>query len=486
MWRNKKTFVFTFLILVVIYHSSAQQNHTLYFMHAIPQSNFLNPAVQNSCRIFIGLPVISGLHANLAHNGFTFNQLFNDESGGTYSIDATTIEKKIANRNYLESELYANLFVFGLRMNKTYFTFAVRERDDFALFYTRDLFSLVYKGNTQFEGEWISLKGTGINFSHFREYSIGVSVQTDPQHTYGVRAKLLFGKLNLTTTRNNIGLFTEENTFNLLVNTGLRVNASLPVALNVDANGNYRFNDNYYTSARSLVFNRKNPGFAVDAGFIYRYSEQLAISGSILDLGFIAWRSNLTKYSAEGAYLYTGPLSDSTWADSFLWDLFDGINTNTTASVAQNNYLYFLSPRIYLGATRELNDRLTVNALTAAKIYRQKILTGVSLSADYAITPQLAAALSWSWVHRSVNNVGVGLMLGHNPVQFYIVSDNLPGLIWPQSTKNLNLCFGLNLNLGCGRVTEQRGDQMSTADCGCFWIRKAEEKKKKMKKLMKK
>ena len=34
----------------------AQQANTLYLMHAVPQSNLLNPAVQIQCRYYVGIP----------------------------------------------------------------------------------------------------------------------------------------------------------------------------------------------------------------------------------------------------------------------------------------------------------------------------------------------------------------------------------------------------------------------------------------------
>jgi hypothetical protein len=51
----------SWLILSLIFTElQAQQSNTLFFMHSLPESNFINPAVQNSCKLFIGLPALSG------------------------------------------------------------------------------------------------------------------------------------------------------------------------------------------------------------------------------------------------------------------------------------------------------------------------------------------------------------------------------------------------------------------------------------------
>ena len=197
-------------------------------------------------------------------------------------MDAEKIDRKLTKMNYLSSELYTHLFAIGHKRKDFYFTFSIRERNDLISFYPKDLFAFVYKGNTLFEDEWISLDGTGIQFNHFREYAIGVSKKYDDYRTFGIRGKILFGKLNLNTRRSDIGLFTEQNTFDLTFVNDIIVNASLPVSLDIDASGNYNITDEYYTSVSEIIFNRRNYRLAFDAGFIYNYDEKITISGSIL------------------------------------------------------------------------------------------------------------------------------------------------------------------------------------------------------------
>ena len=457
-----------------------QQSHTLYFLHHVPQANILNPAVQNECKVFIGLPVISSLHVNLANSGFTMNQLLNTQAPGEYSIDVSKINKKLGKRNYFSSEVYFDLLNVGIKIKgKYYFTFAIRERNDLNLFYTKNLFSLAYKGNSQYEGEWVSLKGNGLQFNHFREYSLGISKIIDEYTTCGVRAKLLFGKLNFKTTRENVQLFTEENTFNLLFSNDFRFDASMPLSLD-STDGNLRTNSEYYsTDPFELIFNRQNMGFAIDAGFIYQYDERTTLQGSLLDLGLIPYRSNLTNYSIKGEFPYEGPLGDTIITENYAWDLWDRVNDSMEVSLTRKSYINLLSPRLYLGISYRFNRSLSANALLAARITRQKIQSGLTVSGIWRPYNWFATSVSWSYLHRSINNVGAGMVLGRNPVQFYLVSDNVLGFIWPQSTKNLNLRFGFNMIFGCR-------EKSSTEGCGCYWLRKAEERNERKQRLIRK
>jgi len=465
-----------FFLVITTYRLQSQQSNTLFFMHSVPQSNFINPAIQGECRWFIGLPAISSTHFNLANNGFTVNHLLEHKEEGMDTLYAKEIVKKLTRRNYLSSELYTHLFAIGYKRKDLYFTFSIRERDDFILFYPKDLFAFVFIGNTQYEGKWISLNGSGIQFNHFREYAIGVSKKYD-YRTFGIRGKILFGKLNLNTRKSVIGLFTEENTFNLLFVNDILVNASLPYGLEVDTEGNYNITNEDYALELDLILNRKNFGLGVDAGFIYNYDENITISGSILDIGAIFYRSYLTNYDVEGNFSYTGPLGDTVPTENYFEDV---INTFTDGSIIGNRpYIYFLQPKILIGASYKINDKINLGGLIASKIYRQKIQSGLILSANSRLARYFSVNLSWSYIHRSFNNLGLGLAFGRMPLQFYIISDNVPGMIWLQSSKNINLRFGLNIIFGCFRKT-------GIKDCGCYWIRKEEERRERKYKLLNK
>jgi len=468
------------VILSGLVKTHGQQSHTLYFLHHVPQTNMLNPAVQSECEVFIGLPAISSLHVNVANSGFTMNQLLNAQTQGDYSIDASRINDKLSKRNYFSSEVYLDLLNIGIKIKgRYYFTFAIRERNDLNLFYTKNLFSLAYKGNTQYEGEWVSLKGNGLQFNHFREFSLGISKIIDEYTTYGIRAKFLFGKLNFKTTRENVQLFTEENTFDLLFHNDFRFDASMPLSLD-STDGDLRTNSEYYsTDPLELIFNRRNMGFAIDAGFIYQYDERTTLQGSLLDLGLIPYRSDPTNYSITGEFPYAGPLGDTIITDNYAWDLWDRVNDSMEVSLTRESYINLLSPRLYLGITYRFNRKLAANGLLAARITKYKIQSGLTVSGIWRPNNWFTTSVSWSYLHRSINNIGVGMVLGRNPFQFYLVSDNILGFIWPQSTKNLNLRFGFNIIFGCREKSSTDGD-------GCYWLRKAEERNERNQKLFRK
>ena len=322
------------------------------------------------------------------------------------------------------------------------------------------------------------MNGTGVLLNHYREYALGYSHQAGDNKTFGIKGKLLFGKLNVTTKKSNSTLFTDANTFNLLFNSDVSVNNSLPVNITTNAQG--RITDISYNDAVSLsqlIFNRRNWGLAVDAGFIYEYNDRVTLSGSILDLGFIRWRSNQNNYLQNGQLFYTGIPADSLLNGNYLQGLLDAFNNAFQFNLTHNSYTLFLPPRVYLGGTYIINERLNIGMLYSGIIYYNRINSAFTLSANAAVNKSLDASVSYSYINKSLNNVGAGIAIGRSPVQFYMVTDNILGFIWPLSARNINLRFGLNLIFGCKVKENNRSSE-------CFWIKEAEQRRERMKRLL--
>ena len=477
MINRKFTFFLIFLLIPIL--SSGQQNNVLFFMHTVPEANFVNPAVQNSCKYFIGLPVISSVHFNYGNTGFSYNQLFKKASGADYyTADIDNVVKRLSKVNYISTELQSTILALGYRRDYNYFTFSVIEKNNIAASYPKDLATLIWKGNSTFEGREANLNGTGVLLNHYREYALGYSHQAGDNKTFGIKGKLLFGKLNVTTKKSNSTLFTDANTFNLLFNSDVSVNTSLPVNITTNAQG--RITDISYNDAVSLsqlIFNRRNWGLAVDAGFIYEYNDRVTLSGSILDLGFIRWRSNQNNYLQNGQLFYTGIPADSLLNGNYLQGLLDAFNNAFQFNLTHNSYTLFLPPRVYLGGTYIINERLNIGMLYSGIIYYNRINSAFTLSANAAVNKSLDASVSYSYINKSLNNVGAGIAIGRSPVQFYMVTDNILGFIWPLSARNINLRFGLNLIFGCKVKENNRSSE-------CFWIKEAEQRRERMKRLL--
>lgn len=471
------------VLLLFFLHSTlfSQQNSTLFFMQNTPQANFVNPAVTNECDWLIGLPVISSVHLNAGNSGFSFNQVLKKQSNGDYLFDGNSVMSKLGNINYFDTEIHTNLAFVGFWVKENYITFTVNEKADLFVTYPRDMFALAWKGNTQFEGETAKLGRTTASLNYRREFAVGIARSTNSGMWWGARAKLLFGKLNTSFAKSRFDLYTDPVTFDLNFYADWQINTSMPITVNETAQNtveSVRFDG----SAGDILFNRKNLGFSTDLGFIKEINDDVTLSGSILDLGFISWKDNGYAFKQQGDYTYDGPLGDNIDDENYFDDLTRVIEEEFEITATPQSYVQLLSPRVYLGATYRLKEGLNAGALLNSRISRYKVTSGLTLSLNKQFKPWFSGSVSLSYLYRDIKNVGLGFKLGRSPVQFYMVSDNVIAFISPLNARNANLRFGLQLNFGCGK-SASRG---KSGGKGCAGMEDSSKHQERIKKLVRK
>lgn len=294
----------------------SQQSNTMYYMDKIPQSNFLNPAKQIRCKYYIGFPALSSVYFNLNNNGLSFIKAFSYNPQQTsldtanYSVNIKGLNNGFRKLNMLSTEVHLNILSFGLRRNGKYYTFNLTEKNEIYFTYPKDLMSITLFGNSSFEqsGSLASFYKLGVNAYHYREYAFGISKKEDDYLTLGWKAKLLFGKANVR-TKADIGLRTKENYHDLTVKSNTQLDISgpinIPLSNGVIVADSVDFDKSNYTVS-SVIFNRRNPGIALDGGFIFEYDDRFSYSGSFLDLGFIWWKDGVQNFYQDSEYTFSG------------------------------------------------------------------------------------------------------------------------------------------------------------------------------------
>ncbi|HLO60927.1 MAG TPA: DUF5723 family protein [Bacteroidales bacterium] len=476
-------FIFTLILHFIFFMAltlpvSAQQNNTLFFMHNLPEANYVNPAVQINCGIFLGLPVVSSFHFNYANSGFPAGKIVTIYTDNTFSRRTEMSTSGMMPKNYLLTELHSVLLAVGVKRNDFYYSFTITEKNNGEIIYTPDFIEFFLRGSQNFEGQQIQLDGLRFTMDHLREYALGISHKYNTRLTFGLKFKVLFGKFNFTTGSSNLGISVEPTTRNLLFDLGAGYNSSLPYGLVQTAPGVYDWQEIYPESWFKRMMNMNNPGLALDMGFIYKYSDDWSFSGSLLDLGFLWYRSNLNTYSINGSDLYTGQFGLNRWDNRYFRPMFNEWNTNMNARLTAESYTYFLRPRLYLGASRKLNDRYDINFLLYNRLLPSKLQTGATVSVLTRADKAFRTSLSWSYMNHSPLNLGLGFSYGRRPVQIYFITDNLVGFIVPLSVKNINARFGLNINLGCK-------NDFDINDCGCSWMRNESSRRERKREMRK-
>ncbi len=476
----KKFIVIAFCLILARVLIIGQQNHNLYFQHYLAESNLLNPAVPISCRWYIGLPVLSSFHVNYGNSSFAYKQLLNKVSTGSYTADIDGAVNRLHFRNYLGTEVHAQLLALGYRRGNYSFMFTLTEKNNLPFIYPKQPIELAWYGNSLFEGENAGFKGMGIFFNHYREYALSFSKLNSSGIYFGGRAKLLFGKLNVTTRTTNINLLTDETSFALDFSGDLLVHTSMPVIVDTSQGLINGITYDESTSIIDLALNRKNPGFGIDLGIIYPISDQIELSASIIDLGFIRWRSNLNSFGGEGNFVFNGVLWDSISSANYVDHLRESFIDSMQMTVSEQKYTSMLSTRLLAGGTYQLNDKISMGLHGEALLYRTKLIPSATYSVLYNPIGNIRLIGSYTLQYYSLKSIGLGISVGKGPVQAYIMSDNVPGTIWLMSSRNINLRFGLNINLGCNVKSKEAGKTIGSGKGqvpgNCFWAEKQLQK----------
>jgi hypothetical protein len=419
----------------------------MYLMHGIPQSSFLNPAVQISCRWFLGIPGLSSTHVAYGNTAFTYLDL---AGGDSWNLEQ--VERQTHRVDLYGSELSMQLLALGYRHKFNYFTFSVDDRAHLYQAVPGELVSTLVNGNYPQAGDYSNFNALKTYGTYLRQYTLGVSRVLSRSLKAGIRMKLLFGKADISVGRTDIGLFTHEANFDLVADGNYVLNASLPLRVNQDADGHITgitWNEIDYLS---FLLNRGNPGIAVDLGIIYQYDPKLTLSASLLDVGGLRWRTDLNNINSEGTFVYDEiEGSGDVISTSFLNELIDTLQSSFDVSVSQQAFTSLLPAQLFLGASYQLREDLSVGLVNRNILLPSKVYSSLTLSATTGLTRRLRGTLSWSYLNRSIRNIGAVLALQGEGFQFHLATDNLIGFMQPFDTRTLNFRMGFNVLVGCPR-----------------------------------
>ncbi len=458
---------------------SGQQSNTFYLMHQVPESNLLNPAVQAACRWHVGIPALASVHLSYGNTAFTYNDLAGTD---TWNLEGTA--SQMHRRDLYIAEAAIQLISIGYRHRLNYFTFRVSEKSQVYSVVPGDLVSLAVFGNGPSVGETLRVRSLRPSGFYQREYAAGISRVLGRRLTAGVRARMVFGKASFYPGSSNLFFHTEESTFNLLLEGDYTLNSSFPLTITQDPDGNITgisLEDLNYTE---LLLNRGNPGIGLDLGIIYRLDQKITLSASLLDLGFVRWRTDLNTLRTEGSFYFRGvDAGTDVVSFGYLEELIDSIRSAFTEEVLHQPYVSYTPVQFFLAGTYRLREKVTLGVVNRNVLLRSKLHTSFTVSVQTALAGRILATGSWSYLNNSVANLGAGIAYFGPGIQFHLVTDNLLGIFFPFDSRTLNLRAGISLMLGCPRdkkkspENEVYGRAPDPSFCGFKEKPKQEERK---------
>ncbi|MES2627542.1 MAG: DUF5723 family protein [Bacteroidota bacterium] len=450
-----------FVLAGCVVTASAQQDISLYTLNNVFQQLYVNPAYLPKSRVHIGLPVMSSVYINASNTGFAFGRFIGNKDE---TVDIGKVVDGLGKKNVFSMDVNTDLFSAGVRVKNMYFSFSMSERVNTNYTYPKDFFTLIFKGNASEEllGNRADMDGMAYNLNMYHEFALGASLPVGERMRVGVRAKYLMGLLNITTTRSKLGLTTDENTFAVSLDGDLALKTSGLGILKSEGD-----------DVAKLLQNRilkpgGNTGLALDLAAEYYLNDRISLSGSLLNLGYIHWKSDVKNYENRNInYSFEGVDVQKLDSDQFSRELADKLDTlKERLKFSENSEAYSarLNPQLILGGNLALNDYHSIGTLVRTELISKVLRPSFTFYYQVKVNHWLGATVNYSYLNKSLVNLGGGFVVKAGPVQLYATSDNILAPLALKTTKTVQARFGINLAFGGREAKRLRVPEFSEED----------------------
>ena len=465
------------VLIILCIPGEAQINNSIYFMNGVPQSNRVNPAHQPNCNLYIGIPMLAPIRVELSSNSLSYGDIIYPHPFQDSLItflhpegDKDAFLNQLKPVNHVVSDLRATIVSVGFRTEYGFFSVDLTTRTDQAISFPADLASLLMDGTV--EGKTYDLDGIWTDITAFDEFSVGWSHEIMHNLQIGARAKMLFGIADLTTQKSNLAITASQEAWN--IQSDMMVSASLPFAEVIyDEDGmieeiviDEEIENLSPFALPRYMFNFKNLGFSADLGVNYRPMDQLLLSASVLDIGFISWKDEVHEATYDMDYDYIGleldpfELSDDYTFGDYLDSSFSQMGDSLLSFLQftpGGSYSKRLNTKLYVGASYDVTPNINFGLLARTSFLRNQVDQQFTATANFNTGRIFNFTLSYTYKNAYLKNLGAGFSLNLGPLNIYMVSDNALNVVfWPQEARSANLWFGMNLVFGYNQFMKDR------------------------------
>jgi hypothetical protein len=209
-------------------------------------------------------------------------------------------------------------------------------------------------------------------------------------------------------------------------------------------------------------------GLGFDLGATYSGIDQVVLSASLIDIGFIRWRNYSYNFKMNGNYKFTGGgnidlLKGGTGSfDSIGPRIMDSIKTAFKFKQQNSSYTTNLPTKLFLAGEYFPEKYFSVGLLSITQYYNSQFYEQITVSGNFRPLKMLMLSGSYSILNNGFSNLGLGLSSRFGPLNIYFVSDNIPfkfgsmNLPVPYEMMGFNFRFGMNLVFGIDKKYEDK------------------------------
>ena len=507
LWSSKLIGVF-FIMLVCTLSANAQFLRTSYFMEGTHYRQQLNPALTPT-KGYFNLPVIGAVNATVGSTSLGYQDIIDIIDDGDDFYTKPDFMNRLKDNNKLNVNFSTEILSAGWYKGKNFWSFNIGLRTDIGANLTKNMFTFLNEMETV-EENWrnsnYDISGQQLNINAYTEIGLGLSRQINSRLTVGARVKALLGIGNMELKLNRVAMsanlpsdqqinqWSSESYWNSMTpsqaaqaaqelkdkfnnyHANLTVGAELKSSFKglelQEEEGKDYVTDFDFDSGKLGI---AGYGFGIDLGASYKILDNLTVSASVLDLGFISWSKSSTKIASANPDPID--IKGSTYAN-----MVDPNNPNTVmnavnqlqndaqgymdrvtngdvldydmlqleVSDAKESRKSRLASTLVLGAEYGFfNNKLAVGVLSTTRFVQPDALTELTFSANYRPKSWFNVALSYSAIQSVGKSFGLGLKLG----PLFVGTDYM---FLGKNSNSVNGFVGVSIPLG-GRKASKEG-----------------------------
>lgn len=507
LWSSKLIGVF-FIMLVCTLSANAQFLRTSYFMEGTHYRQQLNPALTPT-KGYFNLPVIGAVNATVGSTSLGYQDIIDIIDDGDDFYTKPDFMNRLKDNNKLNVNFSTEILSAGWYKGKNFWSFNIGLRTDIGANLTKNMFTFLNEMETV-EENWrnsnYDISGQQLNINAYTEIGLGLSRQINSRLTVGARVKALLGIGNMELKLNRVAMsanlpsdqqinqWSSESYWNSMTpsqaaqaaqelkdkfnnyHANLTVGAELVSSFKglelQEEEGKDYVTDFDFDSGKLGI---AGYGFGIDLGASYKILDNLTVSASVLDLGFISWSKSSTKIASANPDPID--IKGSTYAN-----MVDPNNPNTVmnavnqlqndaqgymdrvtngdvldydmlqleVSDAKESRKSRLASILVLGAEYGFfNNKLAVGVLSTTRFVQPDALTELTFSANYRPKSWFNVALSYSAIQSAGKSFGLGLKLG----PLFVGTDYM---FLGKNSNSVNGFVGVSIPLG-GRKASKEG-----------------------------
>jgi hypothetical protein len=400
------------------------------------QSNFENPALMPTGKLFVGIPVLSGVRVNYS-NGLSYDDVIRKNGDGDPELNIDRVINNMKDDTFIYTSGEATLVYLGFTTkNGAGITAYIQEKFVSSVNLPKSLVEFAWYGNAYLGDKPLTLDGLKSENRYYREYGLGYMHPVNSQWRIGGRFKIYQGLINASTDDDFQGsVQTDPQSF--VLNFRLQ-NAHLHTAGTEAAGSYFLFNGNY--------------GFGADIGIDWRPDDKININAAIRDIGGIRWRSNTKSYGITDVdFDYRGV--SFTTVNDLIEEVQDSLLEKFQDFEEVKPFNTTMNTSLLINGSYRLWEDGAFHATMGNTLVLDKIRTMLALGYVHDFSSVFSLSGTVTKLPQQFLNFGLAARVEAGPAQVYLGTDKVLGNYNFTKVEALNVRFGINLIFG--KLTEE-------------------------------